>query len=126
MVLHARGETSPTCGGLVGDTAFALVQGLRRLPWERIQSLTLSLRGIDQIDASGIAALVRLHSQLATSGRRLRLCHVSAPVAADLERVDLTSVLEVLDETSPEDGLCVRLMDLEARPVQPLKERIAA
>lgn len=126
MAPYAEQTTSQADNGLVGDGALALVQGLRPLPWEHIRQLTLSLKGIGRIDASGVVALVRLFSQLTATGRRLRLCHVGPEIRAELDRLDLTSALEIIEDAAPDAGLCVALTDLAVCPVQPHEERFAA
>ena len=71
---------------------------LDRLPLRDLDGIVLSLADAKQIDASALAFLVRLHSHLATHGKRLLLSEVPAPVREQLERIGLLGAVEELRE----------------------------
>ncbi len=86
---------------LVGRNALALAGDLAELPLLRARRLTLSLRNVDRIDASGLVALVRLYSQLEAAGVVLALVDVSLEVAGELRRLGMASFLVVPDDDTP-------------------------
>jgi anti-anti-sigma regulatory factor len=85
---------------LVGHDALGLARELSALPLEQATGLTLSLRNVAVIDASGVAALVRLYSQFEAAGKVLDLVDVSASVFHELERVGIDACISV-DAAAP-------------------------
>ena len=77
---------------LTGNDAIRLASRLRRLPLEQFQKVVLSLRNVTSLDASGLAILVRLYSQLVASGRQLALRDISPVIHEQLAAVGLDSV----------------------------------
>ena len=81
---------------LSGAEAFRLLDVAHRFPFSRMRRLVLSLAGVERIDASGIAVLVRLFSRLRRLGIALELCDVPVDVAMFLGHSGLTGVLPVV------------------------------
>ena len=77
---------------LTGDDAIKLARRLGRLPLEQFQKIVLSLREVTSLDATGLAILVRLYSQLVASGRQLALRDISPAILEQLAAVGLDSV----------------------------------
>ena len=77
---------------LTGEAALKLASRLSHLPLERFQTVVLSFGNVTSLDATGLAVIVRLYSQLVTNGRRLVLRDVRPDVADKLEDVGLGSL----------------------------------
>lgn len=92
---HERSVTHVVRDALVGQDALTLPSQLARLPLEDIDEVTLSLRWIGDVDASGVAALVRAYSHLEQRGKRLRLVDVPAHVHDHLRIIGLADLLPV-------------------------------
>lgn len=96
LLAPATGRASYVLHGqMVGADALELLGDLSSLPWQHMSSLVLSMAGVDAIDTSGVAVLVRLHGNLWVAGIRLVLEDVNPEVLAVLERVRLTDVIDV-------------------------------
>jgi anti-anti-sigma factor len=122
------GTCSPTyflADDLAGTTAIGLAKRLEKLPIERFDTIVLSLREVEHIDASGLAVLVRLYSRLASTKRQLVLRDISPPIAELLEGVGLGSVFEDRSfEPGARPSTAVRLRALP--PDQPPREGVPA
>ena len=77
---------------LTGESAIRLALRLRKLPLSQFQKIVLSFGNVTSLDATGLAILVRLYSQLVTSGRQLVLCDVSDEILTQLKPVGLDSL----------------------------------
>ncbi len=80
---------------LVGAEALNLCHDLQALPIREFHEVEFSLKHVERIDVSGIAALVRLYSNLVRGGRTLRLTDVPHRVMRVLVRSGLAGVLPV-------------------------------
>jgi anti-anti-sigma regulatory factor len=92
---HERSVTHVVRESLVGRDALTLPSQLARLPLDDLDEVTLSLRWVGEVDASGIVALVRAYSHLEQRGKRLRLVDVPAHVHDHLRTIGLTDLLPV-------------------------------
>ena len=77
---------------LTGEAALRLASRLSHLPLEQFEKIVLSFGNVTSLDATGLAVLVRLYSQLITSGRRLVLRDVPPTIADQLKTVGLDSI----------------------------------
>ncbi|MCA9561193.1 MAG: STAS domain-containing protein [Myxococcales bacterium] len=94
-VQHERSVTHVVRESLIGRDALTLPSQLARLPLDDIDEVTLSLRWVGDVDASGVAALVRAFSHLEQLGKRLRLVDVPAHVHDQLRTIGLADLLPV-------------------------------
>lgn len=81
---------------MIGADALLLSREVAGLPLRAGEELHLSLRGVEAIDGSGVAALVRVHSNLSVSGRRLVLTDVRTEVAERLRGLGLADLLPIV------------------------------
>ena len=84
---------------LKGIESMGLSADLARLPLEDCDRLFLSLAWVRDVDASGIAVLVRLYSQMTRQGKTLMLTDVPRGVRAQLDRYGLTTVIPIHQRT---------------------------
>lgn len=77
---------------LSGEEALTLASRLRRLPLEKFEKIVLSFANVTSLDATGLAILVRLYSQLVASGRRLEIRDIPPAIREQLEEVGVASL----------------------------------
>lgn len=87
MKLHVIGDE------LSGENALKLARGLAHQQFGSVDRVVLSLRQATTVDASGIAVLVRLYSQLSRAGIPLIVTDVPAHVQQMLQETGLSTVL---------------------------------
>lgn len=95
MTINPR-DVVVTVGSLSGERALSVCDQIsaRRVSREA-STLVLRLGQVDTIDASGVAALVRLHSRLARMGKSLHLVGVQPPVNETLRRLALDELMTI-------------------------------
>lgn len=86
---------------LAGQQAMALLEELNEKRLAPTDRLVLDVSQVSQIDASGVAVLVRLYSQLRRMGVALQVENASEAVVAELRRVALTAVVSVSPVLKP-------------------------
>ena len=94
-VPEAVADVSPTyylADQLTGDRAIRLASRLRRLPLQRFRKIVLSFTNVTALDATGLAILVRLYSQLVANRQQLVLRDISPPILKQLAEVGLDSL----------------------------------
>ncbi len=74
---------------MTAAVAFELARAVAELPLDAVSSVTLSLRWVGELDASGVASLVRVFSHLAVSGRDLHLEDVAPHIEHRLNQIGL-------------------------------------
>ena len=92
---------------LVGAVALELLDVAAALPFERFDVLHLSLRQVEQIDVTGIVALVRLFSHVRRFGKRVRFTEVGDNVGKTLESIGLSDVVDVVPRSALHDASVV-------------------
>lgn len=93
-----RAHTLLVRRALAGAEALGLAADVAALPLNRIDTLTLSLRRVAALDVSGVAALVRLYSQLKHAGKQLVLSDVPDKLKELLEAGGLLGVIPLAPE----------------------------
>ncbi len=93
--MSTRNHTHHVQSALEGLGALSLIRELNALPWSHFDELTLAMGAVPRVDASGVVALVRLYSQLRTQGIQMRLSRVRPPVADELHRLGIDTVIGV-------------------------------
>ncbi len=101
---------------LAGAQALALPDELQRVPWETISCLELSFLQVRRVDASGVVALVRLYSQLARQGIRLVLIDVREAVRRELNRLNLTRLMPIIEADAQPSTLELVMASYDAGP----------
>ena len=87
---------------LVEQNAVRFADYIKRIPFQRFDRIVLSLAGVEHIDASGIAVLVRLYSHLMNKNKNLVLIGITLPVLELLRQIGLDEVMS--PTLSPEIG----------------------
>lgn len=87
-------------GDLTGKKALETMQKLERARIACGQDVRLGFGQVSEIDASGLALLIRLGSQLKARGGELRLSRVRTPVHETLHRIGAAGVFSIEDEAS--------------------------
>lgn len=80
---------------LLDHDALMELQNIRLLSLDQISELSLSMRYVRRIDASGVASLLRLQSNLERQGKRLWLRDVGSELAAELKLIGADLVFNV-------------------------------
>ncbi len=78
---------------LVERNALRFADSLQRIPFQRFDRIVLSLAGVRNIDASGLAVLVRLYSHLMSKKKDLVLTGITLPVLGILNQIGLNEVM---------------------------------
>ena len=89
----------------------------------RLKVLLLSCAGINDIDASGIDTLRRIHRQLADSGRCLACCGLKKQVIDVMERTGLWNDLAPQAAYRTEDHALQHLLPTLSNPPAPAAPR---
>ena len=94
---------------LVGAEALDLVEDVRRLRLDDVVRLRLSLRHVERVDVSGVAAIVRVFAYLVRQGKSLSLVDAEPAVCEALTDLGLGGVVAI----SPRDVAHRTAGDLE-------------
>jgi len=86
---------------LTGLKALSMVEEMDKVPIHRIDRIILSLGNVKRIDATGVAILVRLYSQLIVKGKQLLLTQLTHPVRTTLEEIGFLGVLQSIPAVEP-------------------------
>jgi len=81
--------------------------------------LVLNLRGVPQLDCSGIGQLVQLNNQVHESGGTLRLVNVEGRQKRLLEVLGLLTLLQVCDNRQAATPCCRNATGSSCRPLAP-------
>ncbi len=95
---------------LTGQQALSMVEEMDKVPVHRIDRIILSLGKVKRIDATGVAILVRLYSQLVAKGKQLLLTQLTHPVRSTLEEIGFLGVLESIPAVEPQTTPSWRLL----------------
>ena len=82
---------------LTGDRAIRLAQRLSSRPLGELQGIVLSLKHAGSVDASGIAVMVRMYSQLARVGKSFALVDGPKDVEKLLRQAGLAFLIDRRD-----------------------------
>lgn len=80
---------------LLNQDALQELQTIKQLSLEQTHTLELSLRHVQEIDASGIASLLRLQSNLSRQHKQLVLCDLSKQLHKQLCSVGADKVFTI-------------------------------
>ncbi|MEO1480787.1 MAG: STAS domain-containing protein [Myxococcota bacterium] len=83
FLLHVENEQ------ICGEHAFAYVQLLCEAVPPATRRVVLSLRGAEELDSLGVAALIRMRAQLGRQGCAIRLQTLPDSVADQLKKIGL-------------------------------------
>ena len=86
---------------LTGQQALSMVEEMNKVSVHRIDRIILSLGKVKRIDATGVAILVRLYSQLIAKGKQLLLTQLTLPVRTTLEEIGFLGILESIPAVEP-------------------------
>ncbi len=86
---------------LVGDEAFEWLAELSKLPLQKAAALVISMERVRAVDATGIAALVRLHGYLASRGGELVLEQVDPSLTRRLVGMGLNLAVPIHSTATP-------------------------
>jgi anti-anti-sigma factor len=82
------------------DDMDALIDRIERTPETQMPNVIIDMRGVDHLNSSNIAQLLRLRKKLAHSGRRLRVCSVNDRVWSVLLTTGLDSLFTFNDDVA--------------------------
>ena len=77
---------------MTGEGAVRMSHVLRRFPLDHFDTIVLSFERVSSLDATGLAVMVRLYSQLVTSGRTLILKDVPPEIGQQLATVGVNAL----------------------------------
>ncbi len=86
---------------LAGTHALSMVYEMDKVPVHRVDRIILSFAKVRRIDATGLAMLVRLYSQLISRGKQLLLTQLTQQVRTLLEQIGFSGVLETIPMLQP-------------------------
>lgn len=83
---------------MLNQDALQELQTIKQLSLEQTRTLELSLRHVSEIDASGVASLLRLQSNLSRQNKQLVLCDISPSLHEQLRSVGADRVFTLMPQ----------------------------
>ncbi len=84
-------------GGVKGAVEVQLKDRIDSLVRSGCLQIVINLKRVPYLDSSDIGRIIRAHLSARQAGARVRLCHLSERVRADMKMMRLDTVLEIYE-----------------------------